>query len=85
MTNLTRHDHLIWLIWLSHRHLDGPFKIVDPFDQMYNLTLGQNGPSSVSFMPHAFNQNKHPFGQCGHLSQVEPFEKPWFVVMHHLS
>jgi hypothetical protein len=26
----------------------------------------------VSFMPHAFNQKEHPFGQCEHFSQVEP-------------
>jgi hypothetical protein len=32
-------------------------------------------------MHHAFNQNKHIFGQCGYLNQVEPFEKPWFVIM----
>jgi hypothetical protein len=25
-------------------------------------------------MPHAFNQNEHPFGQCGHFNQVEPFD-----------
>jgi hypothetical protein len=22
----------------------------------------------LSLMPHAFNQNKHPFGQCGHFN-----------------
>ncbi len=32
-------------------------------------------------MPHAFNQNELPFGQCEHFNQVEPFEKPWFLVM----
>jgi hypothetical protein len=32
-------------------------------------------------MPHAFNQGEHPFGQCRHLTQVEPFEKPWFVIV----
>jgi hypothetical protein len=32
-------------------------------------------------MPHGFSQNEHPFGQCGHLSQIEPFEKPWFLVV----
>jgi hypothetical protein len=32
-------------------------------------------------MPHAISQNEHPFGQCGHFKQVEPFEKPWFLVM----
>jgi hypothetical protein len=35
----------------------------------------------VSFLPHAFNQNEHPFGQCGHFSQVEHFEKPLFFVV----
>jgi hypothetical protein len=29
----------------------------------------------VLFMPHAFNKSEHPFDQCGHFSQVEPFEK----------
>jgi len=51
---------------------------------MYDLTLGQNSHFSkktnqknyVSFMPHAFSQIEHPFGQCGHFSQVEHFEKP---------
>jgi hypothetical protein len=50
---------------------------------MYNLTLGQNDHFSqnlkkknhVSFMPHAFSQIEHSFGQCEHFSQVEPFEK----------
>ncbi len=49
---------------------------------MYDLTLCQNGhfnqknqqKNHVSFMPHAFNQKEHPFGQCEHFSQVEPFE-----------
>jgi hypothetical protein len=35
----------------------------------------------VSFMPHAFSQSEHPFGQCGHFNQVEPFEKPLFLVV----
>jgi hypothetical protein len=30
----------------------------------------------VSFMPHVFSQDGHPFGQCGHFNQVKPFEKP---------
>jgi hypothetical protein len=30
----------------------------------------------VSFMPHVFSQNEHHFDQCGHFSQVEPFEEP---------
>jgi hypothetical protein len=43
---------------------------------MYDLTLGQNGHFSQKnqpkeiFVPHAFNQNGHPFGQCGHFCQV---------------
>jgi hypothetical protein len=35
-----------------------------------------NQKNHVSFMTHAFNQCEHPFGQCGHFNQVEPFEKP---------
>jgi hypothetical protein len=50
---------------------------------MYDLTLGQHGnfgkknikKNHVSFMPHAFNQSEHPFGQCGHFSPLQPFEK----------
>jgi hypothetical protein len=50
---------------------------------MYNLTFGQNGHFSkrtnqtnhVSFMPHALSEIKHPFYQCKHFGQVEPFEK----------
>jgi hypothetical protein len=34
-----------------------------------------NQKNHVSFMLHAFIQNEHPFGQCGHFNQVEPFEK----------
>jgi hypothetical protein len=30
----------------------------------------------MSLMTHAFSQSEHPFGQCGHFNQVEPFEKP---------
>ncbi len=33
------------------------------------------------FMPHAFSQNERPFSQCGHFSQVKPFEKPWFLIV----
>jgi len=29
-------------------------------------------------------QNEHPFGYNRHFSQIEPFEKPWFVVMKAL-
>jgi hypothetical protein len=51
---------------------------------MYNLTLGQNGHFNQKhqlkepyfFMTLAFSQSEHPFGQCGHFNQVEPFEKP---------
>jgi hypothetical protein len=32
-------------------------------------------------MSHAFSQSEHPFSQCGHFNQVEPFEKPWFLVV----
>ncbi len=32
-------------------------------------------------MAHTFSQNKHPFGQCGHLSQIQPFEKSQFVIV----
>jgi hypothetical protein len=32
-------------------------------------------------MPHVFSQNIHPFGQCEHFNQVEPFEKPWFIIV----
>jgi hypothetical protein len=43
---------------------------------MYNLTFGQfNKKNHMSFMAHAFSQNEHPFGQCGHFNQIEPFEK----------
>jgi hypothetical protein len=32
-------------------------------------------------MSHAFSQSGHPFGQCKHFNQVEPFEKLGFVVV----
>jgi hypothetical protein len=56
---------------------------------MYDLKLGQNGrfneknqqKNHVFFMPHAFSQNEHPFGQCEHFNQVEPFEKPCFFIV----
>jgi hypothetical protein len=35
-----------------------------------------NQKNHVFFMPHAFNQSEPHFGQCGHFSQGEPFEKP---------
>jgi len=51
---------------------------------MYNLIIGgkvtsvkrTNQKNHVSFMFHVFNQSEHPFGQCGHFSQVDLFEKP---------
>jgi hypothetical protein len=51
---------------------------------MYDLTLGQmvilvrntNQKNHVFFMTHVFSQSEHPFGQCGHFNQVEPFGKP---------
>jgi hypothetical protein len=52
---------------------------------MYDLTFGQNGHFSqknhVFFMPHVFSQSGHPFVQCEHFIQVEPFEKLWFLIM----
>ncbi len=48
---------------------------------MIILVKRTNQKIHVSFMPHAFNKNEHPFGQCEHFNQVEPFEKPWFLVM----
>jgi hypothetical protein len=32
-------------------------------------------------MTHAFSQSEHPFGQCGHFNQIEPFKNPRFLVM----
>ncbi len=32
-------------------------------------------------MPHAFNESGHRFGQFGDFTQVENFEKPWFLVV----
>jgi hypothetical protein len=32
-------------------------------------------------MPHAFSQSEPPFDQCEHFNQIEPFEKPWFLVV----
>jgi len=69
MANLIERGHLVWSIWLSYGHFDGPFKKFVPLNWMYNLTFGQNGHFSkkinkkknVSFMPHAFSQSKHPF------------------------
>jgi hypothetical protein len=44
--------------------------------KMVTLIKITNRKNYVSFMPHAFSQSEHPFGQCGHFNQVEPFEKP---------
>jgi hypothetical protein len=30
-------------------------------------------------MPHTFSQSEHPFNQCGHFSQIEPFENHDFL------
>jgi hypothetical protein len=32
-------------------------------------------------MPHTFSQNNHSLGQCGHFSQVGPYENSCFHVM----
>ncbi len=40
-----------------------------------------NKINHVLFVLHAFSQNEHPFDQFGHFNEVEPFEKPWFLVM----
>ncbi len=48
---------------------------------MVTLIKNTNQKTHVFFMTHVFSQSEHPFGQCGHFSQVEPFEKPWFLVM----
>jgi hypothetical protein len=50
---------------------------------MYNLTIGQNGhlnflneqKEPCAFHALCFSQSEHPFGQCAHFNQVEPFEK----------
>jgi len=49
---------------------------------MITLVKKTNPKDHVSFMPHAFNQSEHPFGQCEHFSQIEPFEKSWFFVIN---
>lgn len=49
---------------------------------MCDLTLDQTDHFSqknhMSFMPHVFSQNEHPYSQYGHVTQVEPFEKLLF-------
>jgi hypothetical protein len=50
---------------------------------VYDFALGQNGhfnkknqqKNHIFFMPHAFSQSRHIFGQCGHCNKIEPFEK----------
>jgi hypothetical protein len=37
-----------------------------------------------SFMPHAFNQIEHLFGQCEHFSQVEPFKLMVFRFINNI-
>jgi hypothetical protein len=48
---------------------------------MVILVKKTNRKNHVSFMPHVFSQNEHPFGQCEHFNQVQPFEEPWFLVV----
>ncbi len=57
---------------------DESFKKIDLFGLVKMVTLVKitNQKNHVSFMLHAFSQNKHPFHQCEHFNQVEPFEKP---------
>jgi hypothetical protein len=43
---------------------------------MITLIIKTNQNNHVSFMSHVFNENIHPFGQCKHFNQVQPFEKP---------
>ncbi len=69
MAYLTKHGHLswsnlVWSIWLSHGHFDGPFKKIVFLDYMYGLTLGENGH---------FIQNNQPKEPC-------VFHAPWFLV-----
>jgi hypothetical protein len=42
---------------------------------MIILVKNTNQKNHVFLMIHVFSQNEH------HFSQVEPFEKPWFLVM----
>jgi hypothetical protein len=42
---------------------------------MVILVKKTNQKNYASFMPYIFNHNGHPFDQCVHFSQVEPFEK----------
>jgi hypothetical protein len=40
------------------------------------ISIKTNKKNRVSFMPHAFNESGHRFGQFGDFTQVENFEKP---------
>jgi hypothetical protein len=42
---------------------------------MVTLVKRTNQKEHVFFMPSAYNQSGHPFGQCKYFSEVEPFEK----------
>jgi len=48
---------------------------------MVILVKNTNQKNHMSFMTHVFSQNEHPFSQCGHFNQVEPFEKRWFFIV----
>jgi hypothetical protein len=48
---------------------------------MVTLVKRTNQNKHVFFMLYAYNQIGHPFGQCKHFSQVEPFEKLCYIVM----
>ncbi len=48
---------------------------------MIILIKKTNKKNHVSFIPHAFSQSKHPFDQCKYFNQVEPFEKPWLIIV----
>jgi hypothetical protein len=52
------------------------FKKLSLLVKMVTSVKKTNKKNHVSFMPYAFPQSEHPFGQCEHFSQVEPFEKP---------
>jgi hypothetical protein len=48
---------------------------------MVTSVKNTNQKNHVFLMTHAFSQSEHPFSQCGYFNQIEPFEKPWFVIM----
>jgi hypothetical protein len=62
-------DHLKFLSFLIKCTILHLVKIVTSIKKT-------NKKNHVAFMPHAFSQSEHPFGQCAHFNQVEPFEKP---------